>query len=124
MEKKELERRRQEILRKMGEMRTMRRGTVSEQFLKVGHKGQREPVERGPYYLWQHWEKGIPKRQRLRAGAEVEVARQEVAAFKAFKELCDEYVRVAEALAAVKREKLSDDALKKTRKWRSSRTPR
>jgi hypothetical protein len=119
----DLELRRQAILKKMGELRTMRRGTVSEQFLDVPHKGQAKPVRRGPYYLWQYWERGIPKRQRLHAGAEVESVRKEVAAYKEFDLLCKEYVSIAEALAQEERDRsVSEQSLKKGLKSRSSGT--
>ena len=45
---KEIEKRRKEILREMGGIRSMRRGSINEQFLKVRHKGKKEPVLRGP----------------------------------------------------------------------------
>lgn len=122
MMKQELEQRRQEILGKMSAIRTMRRGSVSEQFLAVSHKGQAEPVRRGPYYLWQYWEHGVPKRQRLHGGPEVEAARKEVAAHKEFEHLCEQYVLIAEALAAAECETLtSDEPVKKGLKSRSSR---
>jgi len=114
MANNELEQQRQSILRKMGRIRTMRRGTVSEQFLKVPHKGQAEPVRRGPYYLWQYWEHGRPMRRRLRSGPEVATARKEVAAYKEFEQLCEHYVDVAEALAEAEHETLaSEEAAKK-----------
>lgn len=118
----ELEQQRRGLLKQMGEIRTMRRGTVSEQFLKVPHKGQAEPVERGPYYLWQYWEHGKPMRQRLCSASEVASARKEVAAYKEFEQLCERYVYVAEALAEADRETLvSEEAVKKGLKSRSSR---
>ena len=123
MMKQELEQRRQEILGKMSAIRTMRRGSVSEQFLEVSHKEQAEPVRRGPYYLWQYWEHGVPKRQRLHGGPEVEAARKEVAAYKEFEQLCEQYVSIAEALAAVERDTFAlDEAVKKGLKSRSSGT--
>lgn len=122
MTRNELEQQRQGILRKMGGIRTMRRGTVSEQFLKVPHKGQAEPVRRGPYYLWQYWEHGKPMRQRLRSAPEVAAARKEVAAYKEFEQLCEHYVHVAEALAQAERETFtSEEAVKKGLKSRSNR---
>lgn len=121
--KQDLELQRQAILKKMGELRTMRRGTVSEQFLDVPHKGQAKPVRRGPYYLWQYWERGVPKRRRLHGAAEVESARKEVAAYKEFELLCKEYVSVAEALAEEERDTfVSEQSLKKGLKSRSSGT--
>ena len=122
MASKELEQQRQSILKKMSGIRTMRRGTVSEQFLKVPHKGQAQPVRRGPYYLWQYWEHGKPMRRRLCSGPEVAAARKEVAAYKEFEQLCEQYVHVAEALGGAERETSAQaEALKKGLKSRSSR---
>ncbi|MCX5757634.1 MAG: hypothetical protein NTU83_03840 [Candidatus Hydrogenedentes bacterium] len=122
MTQQELEQQRQAILKKMGQIRTMRRGTISEQFLKVPHKGQAEPARRGPYYLWQYWERDKPKRQRLCNDAEVEAARREVAAYKEFEQLCGQYVAVGEALREAERKPLaSDETLKKGLKSRSNR---
>jgi hypothetical protein len=122
MTRAKLERQRTEILKRMERIRTMRRGTVSEQFLKVSQKGQAEPVERGPYYLWQYWEQGKPLRKRLRSAAEVAAAQKEVAAHKEFEELCARYVRVAEQLGELEREAAaSHEAVKKGLKSRSSK---
>lgn len=125
MRHQELEQQRKAILKQMGQIRTMRRGTVSEQFLKVPQKGQAEPALRGPYFLWQYWEQGKPRRQRLRKGAEVDAARREVAAYQQFEQLCVQYVEVAEALREVEREGCAwEEALKKGLKSHSRRTRR
>lgn len=117
MNRNELERQRQDILRQMGKIRTMRRGSVSEQFLKVTHKEEAQPVLRGPYYLWQYWINGKPVRKRLRTRQEVEAARHEVAAYKAFEGLCQAYVRTTEALGALDHQEADgQETLKKTRK--------
>ena len=122
MTQAKLERQRTEILERIGRIRTMRRGTVSAQFLKVPQKGQPEPAERGPYYLWQYWEKGRPIRKRLRSAAEVAAARKEAAAHKEFEELCGHYVRVAEQLGELEREAAaSQEAVNRGLKSRSSK---
>jgi len=122
MNKQELEQQRQHVLGKISAIRTMRRGTISEQFLEGARQGQAQPVRRGPYYLWQYWEHGKPKRQRLRKGPEVEAARREVEAHKEFTRLCEQYVSVAEALARAERETgRSDESVKKGLRSRSSR---
>jgi hypothetical protein len=122
MNHQELERQRQDILKQMGRVRTMRRGSVSEQFLKVRRQGETEPAVRGPYYLWQYWVKGKPVRQRLRTPDEVAAARREVAAYKEFTRLCEAYVRTTEALGTLERETSDSlEALKKTPKSRSRR---
>lgn len=122
MTRDELEQQRQDTLKKMGRIRTMRRGTVSEQFLDVPHRGQAEPVRCGPYYLWQYWEHGKPKRQRLCTAPEVAAARQEVTAHREFEQLCERYVGIAEALAELERKALvSEREVKKGLKSRSNR---
>jgi len=47
----ELDKRRREVAESMLEIRGARRGKISEQFLKVPHKGKKNPVVRGPYYV-------------------------------------------------------------------------
>jgi len=48
---RQLEQRRERILEQLRQIRSMRRGTINEQYLKVPHKGQAQPVLRGPYYV-------------------------------------------------------------------------
>ena len=113
--REQLEQRRLDLLRQMGNIRGMRRGSVTEQYLKVRHKGQPEPVPRGPYYLWQYWENGKPVRRRLNTPKEVEAARREVAAHREFEDLCAQLVQTLEALGALERGGgAADEAQKKT----------
>ena len=52
-----LDEKRERVLEQMRALRSMRRGSVTEQYLKVRHKGKRKPVVRGPY--WTHtWKEG------------------------------------------------------------------
>jgi hypothetical protein len=123
MNRDELEHRRLDILKQMSQIRTMRRGGVSEQYLKVPHKGEKEPVMRGPYYLWQYWVDGTPVRQRLRTQQEVAAARREVAAHKEFERLCESYVLTSVALGVLERgAPCTADTEKKTPNLRSRRT--
>ena len=91
MDSRSIEQRRENILDAMRTIRAMRPGSVSEQFLKITPKGKKEPVERGPYFLWQYCEEGRPMRQRLRSTEEVRRARAEVANYKHFQKLCREF---------------------------------
>lgn len=122
---KGIEKRRREILREIGGIRSMRRGSVSEQFLKVPHKGKRDPVVRGPYYVFSRHEKGKGTRSyRLTSRDEVESARRDVDAHKRFQELCREYEELTEELGRMERSLGESSPGKKPRRLRSRRTRR
>ncbi len=120
---KEIEKRRKEILQEMGAMRSMRRGRVNEQYLKVPHKGKKQPVLRGPYYVFSRHEKGKgTKSYRLTSPEEVDSARRDVEAHKRFQELCGEYEELTEKLGRLERELGESSPEKKPRNSRSRRT--
>jgi len=97
-----LERRRNEVLQQMLAIRSMRRGTVNEQYLNVPHKGQSEPARCGPYYVFSRKEGGRTVSQRLPA-TQVQQACNDVAAHRHFVELCQEFERLTEQLGQVER---------------------
>ena len=114
---------RETLLLAMSEMGPMRRGSVSKQMLKVKQEGVKQPVEKGPYYLWQYYEDGKPVRRRLRSREEAERAQLEVANYKQFKTLCAEFVKVSEQLGELAREEaVSEEAVKKGLKSRLKKT--
>ena len=120
---KEIDKRRKEILREMGGIRSMRRGRVNEQFLKVPHKGKKEPVLRGPYYVFSRHEQGKgTKSYRLTSPEEVDQARRDAQAHKRFQELCREYEELTEELGRMERELGESSQGKKARRSRSRRT--
>lgn len=122
---KEIEKRRRVILREMGGIRSMRRGSVNEQFLKVPHKGKKEPVIRGPYYVFSRFEKGKgTKSYRLTSPEDVDQARDDVEAHKRFRELCREYEELTEELGRVERALGERSPEKKLRRSPSRRTRR
>ena len=53
-----LEEKRGRVLEQMRAIRSMRPGSVTEQYLKVTHKGKRKPVMRGPYWVYTRKEAG------------------------------------------------------------------
>lgn len=120
---KEIEKRRKGILKEMEMIRSMRRGRVNEQYLKVPHKGKKEPVLRGPYYVFSRHQKGKgTKSYRLTSPEEVGNARKDVAAHKRFLELCREYEELTERLGRLEREANNNSDEKKTLSSRSRRT--
>ena len=116
-----VEARRDAVLAEMRSMRSLRRGSVHEQFLKVRHRGAKEPVVRGPYYLWTYSEGGKTFSQRVAAGPDLERAREDVAQHKRFVALCQEFERLTEQLGHLERER-GEAPEKKRRQSRSNKT--
>ena len=100
----EIERRREAILRQLRDMRSMRRGTINEQYLRVRLKSQEEPVLRGPYYVLSRREGKGTVSQRLTTSEELAQARKDVAAHKRFVGLCQELERLTERLGELEGE--------------------
>jgi hypothetical protein len=100
---RQLEQRREDLFAQMRSIRSMRRGTVNEQYLKVRRKGRAEPGRCGPYYVLTRKQGGRTVSQRLTDPQQVAQARADVAAHKRFVELCREYKRVTEQLGQVDR---------------------
>jgi hypothetical protein len=117
----ELMRRQNEIIEEMRAIRSLRRGSVTEQFLQVRRKGQKEPSLCGPYWVFTRKEKGKTVSQRL-SREEAEKIRKDVEGFHRFQELCRAYVDVTEELGVQDAEVPSVEQKKKQRKSRSKRT--
>ena len=118
----QLEKRRDAILEQMRAIRSMRRGTVNKQFLKVQHKGKDKPVSRGPYYVLSRRKQGKTVSKRLTSGEEVKQAQQDIEAYKRFVALCQDFEDVTERLGELEREGAEVEQEKKRRSSRSSRT--
>lgn len=124
MEKiRRLEERREQLIEEIREIRTMRKGSVTEQYLKVEKKGQKEPVIRGPYFLYTRKIKGKTVGQRLKK-AEVERYRLEVEAYHRFQRLCDEYAQITEKLGDIEMATKQEPQEKKIPKSRSKKKPK
>ncbi len=122
----ELEGKRDVLLAEMKSIRSMRRGTINEQYLHVFLKGQKQPAKRGPYYVFSRHETGQKQTfsRRLTTPQELEEARRDVAAHKRFVTLCQEFERVTERLGELERVRGELAEEKKRRKWSSRRTGR
>jgi hypothetical protein len=120
----DLEARRNAILDEMRSIRSLRRGNISEQFLKVRHQGIREPVLRGPYYLLLRRDGKRVISQRVTSGPGLAQARADVEAHKWFMALCREFAMLTEQLGELERESSTMGQEKKRRRLPSNKKPK
>ena len=100
---RQMEQRREAVLRELGAIRSMRRGTINEQFLTVPRKGRAQAGRCGPYYVLSRWEGGKTVSRRLTNPQQVTQARADMAAYQRFVALCREYERLTEQLGQLER---------------------
>lgn len=118
----EVEARRQAILQELRLIRSLKRGTLNEQFLKVHLQGSKEPVWRGPYYVFSRREGQKTVSQRLTSTTQLEQARKDVAEYKRFAALCKELEQWTEKLGELERSVPELESKKKRRKLPSNKT--
>lgn len=115
-----IEQRRREILQEMGAIRSLCPASLKEQMLPVRHKGRKEPVMRGPYYVLARWEDGKTRSRRVKR-AQVDQVKQDVDNHKRFRALCKEFEELTEQLGVLERQAgLVDEDVKKKPKSTSS----
>ena len=118
--KRALEKERQDVLKAMADIRSMQPGALSEQMLRVRHKGKARPVLRGPYYVLSRWQNGKNCSRRVKKKDLAQV-KADVANYERFMALSERFVTLTRRLGEVER---SEDAavreLKKGLKSRSS----
>jgi hypothetical protein len=115
----QLKAKRKRVLAELAGLEQIRRGTVVEQFVQTRHKDGSK-VRRGPYPLYSFKEKGKTVSRRVTEPAQVEVYRQQIQAFRRFRELISQLVTIGEQLSDVALSE--DESLKKTLKSRLSKT--
>ena len=119
----ELETRRDGILEEMRSIRSMRRGTITEQYFKTRLKGRKGTVHQGPYYVLSKREgkKTVSKRLRV---AELEQTQKDVVEYKRFLGLCQEFERLTARLGELERSEPRLEQEKKRLRSPSSETGR
>lgn len=117
----DLEARRNAILEEMRSIRSLRRGSISEQFLKVRHQGIREPVLRGPYYVLMRRDGKKVISQRVTSGSALAQAQKDIESHRRFIALCREFEMLTEQLGELERESATMEQEKKRRKLPSNR---
>src|SRR5437870_410788 len=92
-----LEQQRQALLHQLSELRELRRGSLTEQFLTLKH-ADGSKVRRGPYPLLTRKEAKKTISVRLTDPALVPLYRQQIQAMRKFESVVDQLVRVGEQL--------------------------
>lgn len=92
-----LEQQRQGLLRQLADLREVRRGSLTEQFLTVKH-ADGSKVKRGPYPLLTRKEANKTVSVRLTDPALVPLYRQQIQALRQFESVIDQLVRLGEQL--------------------------
>jgi hypothetical protein len=110
----EIESRRDVVLQQMRSIRSMKRGTINEQYLKVPQKGSK-PALRGPYYVLSRREGNKTVSERLSTTMQLEQAKTDVAAHRRFVELCKEFEALTERLGALLRQAEGSEEKKRLR---------
>jgi hypothetical protein len=93
----QIESQRDQVLQQMRSIRSMKRGTINEQYLKVPQKGGK-PALRGPYYVLSRREGNKTVSERLTSPMQVEQTKTDVAAHRRFVELCKEFETLTERM--------------------------
>lgn len=117
----QVEGQRDAVLEQMRAIRSMERGSITKQFLKVPHKGKKEPVLRGPYYVMTRREGSKTVGYRLNA-EDLGRAQRDVEAHKEFLTLCRKFESLTEQLGRLERERGEAGVIKKGLKSPSRRT--
>ena len=120
----QLEARRNAILEEMRSIRSMRRGTVNEQYFETRLKGRKGLVHQGPYYVLSRREGEKTVSKRLRSEGELEQAQKDIAEYKRFLGLCQEFERLTARLGELERGDQGLEQEKKRFRSPSSKTER
>jgi hypothetical protein len=108
----EIETRREAVLQQLRNIRSMKRGTINEQYLKVPQKGSK-PVLRGPYHVLSRREGNKTVSERLTTAMQLEQAKLDIAAHRKFVELCKEFEMLTEHMGMLQCQAAEEPAKKK-----------
>ena len=119
---KQLEKQRDQILEQMRNIRSMKRGSINQQYFPAIRGGKKTKELRGPYYVLSRKEGLKTVSCRLKGDAELQQAREDVVQYKQFMTLCKAFEELTERLGELQRQQGDLDREKKRRKSPSNKT--
>jgi hypothetical protein len=111
----EIETKREAVLQHMLSIRSMKRGTINAQYLKVPQKGADSAV-RGPYHVLSRREDNKTVSERLTTPKQLEQAKLDVAAHRKFVELCKEFEILTEQMGILRQQTEGPEEKKRLRR--------
>ncbi len=87
----------------MKAIRSLRRGSITEQFVPVLRQGQKQAARRGPYYVLTRHRGRKTISRRLTTPEALQQAQSDIEAFKSFQALCHEFEQLTEKLGELER---------------------
>ena len=119
-----IETRRNAILEEMRSIRSMKRGTINQQYFKVQLKGKKGATVQGPYYVLSRREGEKTVSFRLKSSTQLDQAREDVTAYRRFMSLCREFEQLTTRLGDMERKEPDLEGEKKRFKLPLSKTGR
>lgn len=118
----QLESRRSEVLRELAAIRSLRKGSLNEQWFPIVRNGKKTKKLRGPYFVWSYKVGKKTVSERLKDEQRIAWARQDAANYRRFRRLCGELEQLVAELGEAEREKSAlEEAGKKGLKSRSNK---
>jgi hypothetical protein len=116
-----LQQQRAAILHQLQQLEPMRRGSVSQQFVRATRQDG-TTVKRGPYFIYSYKQQQKTRSRYLRGPEEATLYRQQIDRFRQFQALTKELLAIGEQLSDAAL--LEPAALKKTTNSKSSSKPK
>lgn len=117
-----MEARRRTVLEQVEAIRSLRKGTLSEQWVPVVRDGKKTKKVRGPYFVWTSKAGKKTVSERIKGKQEQQWAQQDALNYQRFKELCAELEDLTHQLGLLERQAQEEaGTIKKRRKSPSSK---
>lgn len=118
----DLEARRKQVLTELAAIRSLRKGSLNEQWFPILRNGKKTGEVRGPYFIWSYKVGKKTVSERIKDQAAVTWAKENTGNYRRFKELCAEFEELTAELGELERKKgRGADLLKKRLKSRSNK---